>query len=235
MDSRRASPLKRMSEALGELGGCPRNCVEWKGFDLEGLARTDPTPSRGSRGYRPFCTAARTNVDFKKLDSFLRIMWIFTTLSHLCLEARQAVPPRVQEGTPTLVSQPALRSGEGAPGMRGLGGSRRGPGARTRRRFSPQKAGVQDTARGAPGRAQEAWLRRRCVNAEAPSHPRRSEHQALGRGRHASVVRARVTLASSEAGRAASPLCSSVRSRVQGLLGAPQPTAPFALPLRPAV
>lgn len=93
VDSRRASPLKRMSEALGELGGCPRNCVEWKGFDLEGLARTDPTPSRGSRGYRPFCTAARTNVDFKKLDSFLRIMWIFTTLSHLCLEARQAVPP----------------------------------------------------------------------------------------------------------------------------------------------
>lgn len=100
VDSRRASPLKRMSEALGELGGCPRNCVEWKGFDLEGLARTDPTPSRGSRGYRPFCTAARTNVDFKKLDSFLRIMWIFTTLSHLCLEARQAMPPGCRRERP---------------------------------------------------------------------------------------------------------------------------------------
>lgn len=89
----------RRSEGLGELG-CPRNCVEWKGFDLEDLARTDPTPSRGSRGYRPFCTAARTNVDFKKLDSFLRIMWIFTTLSHLCLEARQAVPPGCRRERP---------------------------------------------------------------------------------------------------------------------------------------
>lgn len=99
VDSRRASPLKRTSEGLGELG-CPRNCVEWKGFDLEDLARTDPTPSRGSRGSRPFCTAARTNVDFKKLDSFLRIMWIFTTLSHLCLEARQAVPPGCRRERP---------------------------------------------------------------------------------------------------------------------------------------
>lgn len=98
-------------------GGRPRNCAEWKGVDLEGSIRPDPTSRRGSR-LRPFCTAAQTNVDFKRLDSFFNNNVDFYNPLPSLLGSLPGCAPGAGGNAPAG-EQPAPRGGAGTSGDAG--------------------------------------------------------------------------------------------------------------------